>query len=397
MPTSLPLTVGGIALHGFEVPDKHFIGPGGDQLVAVHRFPGGTKTVQSLGGFPGPISWSGIVIGPDAFTRTKQLDRLRVTGNIVTVQYGPWQWRGVVTKFSGNPENAWYVPYSIEIEPMEDTSGHTAMATVVPTPEVRLSATMQDVQSRATTQSSPLQTAVPAVLPQTTTTLTDIQTALYGAGGQIADIPAAQAASLQTEIAATIAALSIVTSGGPYPTGATGGVVPQGVPLYYRVAPIIGGLEQPASPTTSIVLTTTQTATSLAWQPVTNATAYRVYRSLIPLGGRTYYMYITTTSFTDFGFSANTGSPILMPQLTMLSSGSQVAEAQALIDRLSLIAAILQNATPPLAVLAVVNPNLPALASAYYGDASQWPRIAAQNGLLDPQPIGTFTALEVPH
>ena len=42
-----------------------------------------------------------------------------------------------------------------------------------------------------------------------------------------------------------------------------------------------------------------------------------------------------------------------------------------------------------------VNPNLLLLAAQYYGDATQWERIASYNGLSDPQPIGTFK-LQIP-
>lgn len=44
----------------------------------------------------------------------------------------------------------------------------------------------------------------------------------------------------------------------------------------------------------------------------------------------------------------------------------------------------------------IINPNLPLLAAQYYGDATQWNRIASYNGLSDPQPIGTFQLLIPP-
>ncbi len=39
------------------------------------------------------------------------------------------------------------------------------------------------------------------------------------------------------------------------------------------------------------------------------------------------------------------------------------------------------------------SPNLPQLAQQYYGDASQWGVIAANNGLLDPQPLGLYNLM----
>jgi hypothetical protein len=396
MPTPLTLSIGNVTLHGFEIPDKHFGPLGGEQLVAVHRFPGGTKTVQALGAFPTPIGWSGIIIGADAFTRTKQLDRLRVTGQVQTIQYGPWQYVGIVTKFEAAPENAWYVPYTIEIEPIVDTSGHTSQAAVIPTPEARLSSTIQDVQARASSQMSPLQTAVPAVLPGVLTLTTDVQKALYGNGGQIGTIPTSQITSLQNEIAASVANLNVVASGGPSCVGTTGGLLVPGKMLFYRIAPVIGGVEQSASPETSILPGAGQTAVTVSWQALFNAPAYRVYRGRFANAGHTYYTTLTP-AFTDLGNPGLAATPVLAIPLTPLSSGAQIAEAQALLDRLSLVSSLLGGVAPALAVLAVVNPSLVALASAYYGDATQWPRIAAANGLLDPQPIGTFPSLVVPH
>lgn len=43
-----------------------------------------------------------------------------------------------------------------------------------------------------------------------------------------------------------------------------------------------------------------------------------------------------------------------------------------------------------------INPNLPALAAEQLGDQTQWPAIAAANGLLQTMPVGVFEHLKIP-
>lgn len=58
--------------------------------------------------------------------------------------------------------------------------------------------------------------------------------------------------------------------------------------------------------------------------------------------------------------------------------------------RIQAIQTIMTAATPPVATIRTVNPNLVVLAAQYYGDAAAWRTIAAANGLSDPQPTGSF-------
>lgn len=50
----------------------------------------------------------------------------------------------------------------------------------------------------------------------------------------------------------------------------------------------------------------------------------------------------------------------------------------------------------PIATIAATNPNLPLLASQYYGNDALWPLIAQYNNLQDMFPIGTFTLVIPP-
>ena len=58
--------------------------------------------------------------------------------------------------------------------------------------------------------------------------------------------------------------------------------------------------------------------------------------------------------------------------------------------RVTSISNITTGQTAALAMVDVVNPNLPLLAAQYYQDPQHWSIIAAANGLTDPMPIGQF-------
>jgi hypothetical protein len=64
--------------------------------------------------------------------------------------------------------------------------------------------------------------------------------------------------------------------------------------------------------------------------------------------------------------------------------------------RVSAIQQIVSAPQPAVATQNTVNPNLVVLAAQYYGDGTQWRKIAAANGMSDPQPIGSYNIV-IPH
>ena len=109
----------------FEIPE--LLNAGGTQTIAVHEFPGGVKTVQSLGAFPPKLTWKGFFYGTNpagesAFLRAKQLDQLRFSGLNYLFVYGVWKWEGIITKLDINIHYQWHVEYAIEVEVIEDKS-----------------------------------------------------------------------------------------------------------------------------------------------------------------------------------------------------------------------------------------------------------------------------------
>lgn len=65
--------------------------------------------------------------------------------------------------------------------------------------------------------------------------------------------------------------------------------------------------------------------------------------------------------------------------------------------RVKAIQSLMTAASPPITTVRTVNPNLVVLAAQYYnGDITKWKMIAAANGIVDPQPLGSFN-LTIPH
>ncbi len=114
------LTLGSFAFRGVEVPERlHYVG--GTQMLAVHNFPGGARTLQPLGFFPpDEISWSGLFTGPSASLRFFEIDVMyRMTGKTTTLSWGDWSWVGIIKSFLGTPVNEWIIKYEISFVPIK--------------------------------------------------------------------------------------------------------------------------------------------------------------------------------------------------------------------------------------------------------------------------------------
>ncbi len=115
--------IGNVELHDFEIPES--FGPlGGDQVVAVHEFIGGTRQVHSLGPQPVPLTWTGILFGGDpvsgAKARALQLDALRQAGALVTLKWGIFKIDSVISQFHMEALNDWMIRYTITCSPLQD-------------------------------------------------------------------------------------------------------------------------------------------------------------------------------------------------------------------------------------------------------------------------------------
>jgi hypothetical protein len=164
--------------------------------------------------------------------------------------------------------------------------------------------------------------------------------------------------------------------------------------------------------TTSNIPATPANTTKLLFDAntgVTNA-ATTVYAPLLPailLGAAAAITQAVTAAIIQANGSAqgitSETQAMLQGQITALQTslqpyvnGSDYGAATAAINlsnslnTLS-VALMPSNYAIPIATITVTNPNLPMLASQYYGDDTLWPLIAQQNNLQDMFPIGTFT------
>jgi hypothetical protein len=121
-------SIGKVYLHGFEAPG--LMHASRKQVIAVHEFIGGGRSVQALGGQPGNIRWHGrlvpqgpfrnrstgqIDVGLDPIERALELEKLCNDGGKVPFVYGSLQWDVVVESFDFDIKNKMLVEYEINL------------------------------------------------------------------------------------------------------------------------------------------------------------------------------------------------------------------------------------------------------------------------------------------
>lgn len=106
-----PPMLGPVAFYGFEVPER--ITLGGRQRLAVHTLPGGVRVVDAMGPDDRELTWSGVISGPDAAERVRQLDRLRRAGQALPLGWDGWRFTVIISDFTADSAKPWWVPYWI--------------------------------------------------------------------------------------------------------------------------------------------------------------------------------------------------------------------------------------------------------------------------------------------
>lgn len=76
-----PVMIGDMVLTGLEVPDELIMG--GRQELVVHRLLGGGRVIDTLGNDPSRLMLRGRFMGPEAQTRARMLERMRMAGAAV--------------------------------------------------------------------------------------------------------------------------------------------------------------------------------------------------------------------------------------------------------------------------------------------------------------------------
>jgi hypothetical protein len=112
------VTLGGVVLDGFEIPDR--IKGGGKQVTRTKRYAGGARSVDTFGPDDAPLQWSGMFLDEDAEDRCQQLDAMRVAGEQIELSWSSFSYQVVITDFTWDHEKFYQIPYSITLEVVED-------------------------------------------------------------------------------------------------------------------------------------------------------------------------------------------------------------------------------------------------------------------------------------
>ena len=118
--SDLTLKLGSFQFEGLEIPES--LPFGGSQRLAVHDLVGGTRVIDSMGAFTGPIEWSGWLLGETAMDRARALDDLRQQGNDLLLKWHEIAYQVVIREFRADFQRFYKIPYHITCEVISDLS-----------------------------------------------------------------------------------------------------------------------------------------------------------------------------------------------------------------------------------------------------------------------------------
>lgn len=80
------LILGGLVFDDWSTPERMMFG--GKQAMAVHKLPGGSRSVDTLGPDEMDISWTGTFWGDGAYQNALTLNGMRQSGNEIPLSFG---------------------------------------------------------------------------------------------------------------------------------------------------------------------------------------------------------------------------------------------------------------------------------------------------------------------
>ncbi len=92
MPSSV-LSLAGIIFDSFSTPAR--MPAGGNQAMVVHKLPGGSRVIDTLGPDEADIYWAGELFGDGAYATALALDAIRQSGEVVPLIWAG-QYRSVI-------------------------------------------------------------------------------------------------------------------------------------------------------------------------------------------------------------------------------------------------------------------------------------------------------------
>lgn len=97
MPSDV-LILGGVVFDAFSTPSA--MGAGGKQDLVVHKLPGGSRVIDTLGPDEDNIVWSGEFFGDDAYANALVLDGMRAAGQVVPLIFGGQTRQVIIDSFT---------------------------------------------------------------------------------------------------------------------------------------------------------------------------------------------------------------------------------------------------------------------------------------------------------
>ena len=210
------LTLGGFEFRDFEIPDK--IPFGGEQALAVHKLIGGQRVVETLGRDDLALEWSGRFTGPDALSRARQIDAMRIAGKAVDLSWSEMSWSVVIKRYVVDYEASYFIPYAIVCEVVSDNASPPAPGSG-PSLDDQMDGDMATASSLGasigdatlTGQLSALSSAVSAVTTFTNAPLAAISSVLAPLGaaqGQVASLIGLGQGVLSGDLGSTAATIA---------------------------------------------------------------------------------------------------------------------------------------------------------------------------------------------
>lgn len=121
------IKLGPVKLTGLAKPVSMPIG--GSQGTAVHRLPGGGRVIDVMGPDNADISWSGYLDGADASVTARVLDRLRQSGQVISLAWDIFSYQVLVTEFRCDTRHI-PMPYRVTCAVVGDNSQGVVAAAV---------------------------------------------------------------------------------------------------------------------------------------------------------------------------------------------------------------------------------------------------------------------------
>jgi hypothetical protein len=114
------VTLGSVTFSDLALPPN--MTWGGQQRLVRHVAPGGVVVISSLGPDWKPICWGGVIEGPDASARAKQLYAMMLAAQAIPLAWLDQLWVVVIQEFFADDATTGWVPYRIRCAVSADPS-----------------------------------------------------------------------------------------------------------------------------------------------------------------------------------------------------------------------------------------------------------------------------------